>query len=542
MKFNRFFCLVLAFLLCAIAVPALAADITAGATPSSMATAGEATIQITIINDGDAAMEQIQISSAYSGIAFDTQGASIAPGKSQSFSGSVTVGDTLLGTPIPFDVTWLESGIQKSASTSVTIERQVAASLAVSRVTNSTQASPGDEIILTYTIANTGGTSVSVQSLVDQEISGSTPIAANFTIPVSSSTDFTYTYKMGYNTVVSEPVVTYLDSTGTAQTATASPVTLGMVNSKISVEVVQGTPTADGVPFNINLTNNGNQKISNLSITDDLGNKVNNSSFALAVGESRQLSYTILTDETRYVVFYIKGKSSSGDAYEDNTKSYVVRKYIDPSLLGIEFSATVTESLNAAGSIKLNFVINNTGTLDMSNLVISEQTIEKAEDGTDTEKLTEIHRTDTVVPGVYSTEQTVYVGEPRDLTFVVTMDDPAGNPYTYTAYVTADFVGVYDASQASSIQQNVIDSLGATIGSSMNNALTVALILLAILTVIAVVALIVLTHLEKEQKIKAARRRAKKARRLREMAENTMGNHPELENTQNTLIQRRRDD
>ncbi len=538
MKLNRFLCLTLAFLLCVISVPAFAADVTTSATPSSMATAGEAVIEITVSNDGSAAMEQIQISSAYSGIFFDTQGASIAPGKSQSFSCSLAVGDALLGTAIPFDITWLENGVQKSASSSVTIERQIAASLSVSRVTSSTQASPGDEVALTYTITNTGGTAVTVNSLVDSEIAGSKPIASNFTIPVSSSTDFIYTYKMGYNTVVSQPVVTYLDSNDQTQTATASAVTLGMVNSKISVEVVQGTPTADGVPFNINLTNNGNQKISSISITDDLGKKVNDSSFALAVGESRQLSYTILTDETRYVVFYIKGKSSSGDTYEDNTKSYVVRKYIDPSLLGIEFSATVTESLNVAGSIKINFVVNNTGTLDMSNLVISEQTVEKAEDGTETQKLTEIHRADTVVPGTYSTEQTVYVGDPRDLTFVVSMDDPAGNPYTYTAYVTADFVGVYDASQSAATQQNVIDTLGATIGSSVNSALTMALVILAILTVIAVVALLILTHLEKQQRIEAARRRAKKARRMRAIAEANASNRPDLKNTQ---IQRRRD-
>ena len=52
------------------------------------------------------------------------------------------------------------------------------------------------------------------------------------------------------------------------------------------------------------------------------------------------------------MVFNITGDTSSGD-YEDKTKSYVVRKFIDPSLLGIQFKANVTETLNSAGSIEV---------------------------------------------------------------------------------------------------------------------------------------------------------------------------------------------
>ena len=43
------------------------------------------------------------------------------------------------------------------------------------------------------------------------------------------------------------------------------------------------------------------------------------------------------------MVFHVSGKSASGEKYENNTKSFVVRKYIDPALLGIEFSADVPE-------------------------------------------------------------------------------------------------------------------------------------------------------------------------------------------------------
>ena len=100
-----------------------------------------------------------------------------------------------------------------------------------------------------------------------------------------------YVYKMGKSTVTSEPTVTYKDTvTKEEGTASASAITLGMVNSRISVEVIQSEATAAGVTFTLNLTNNGNQKISDIKITDDQGNRVNGDSFALAIGENRQLT------------------------------------------------------------------------------------------------------------------------------------------------------------------------------------------------------------------------------------------------------------
>lgn len=312
-----------------------------------------------------------------------------------------------------------------------------------------------------------------------------------------------YVYKMGKSTVTSEPKVTYKDTvTKEEGTASASAITLGMVNSRISVEVIQSEATAAGVTFTLNLTNNGNQKISDIKITDDQGNRVNGDSFALAIGENRQLTYNVVTEEERYVTFSITGVTTSGDKYEDKTKSYVVRKYIDPDLLGIQFTAAVTETLNSAGSIGVRFDINNTGTMTMTNLVISMEEAYTDENGTEQTKLNEIYRTDTVPAGNFETTQTVYVGEPRDLTFAVQMNDPAGNPYTYTAHIKAEVLGVRNVQETDDAQQSAISTLGAKVGDSISKALTIALIVLAVLTVISVIAMAVLTSLEKKQRRK----------------------------------------
>lgn len=508
----------LALLLCfGLWVPvAQAAQIQAQSSPAAMTTGGEVTFSITITNDGEAVMENVQISSAYSGIAFDGVGASIDPGAEKTFSATVIISEAALDQPISFDLNWLENGELRSDSTAITIQRQAAAVLSGSVSVDKTQASQGETVNITYTLTNSGMTPVSVVSLADKEIS-SKPIAENVVVDPGAPLVLTYEFTMGSATVTSAPVITYDDGLGNTQTLKLKETTLGMVMNKLSMEVTQGEGTVNGVPFTLNLTNNGNQRISDIQVTDELGNKVNDGTFALAVGETRQLSYTVLTDTERYVVFHVSGESASGEKYENNTKSFVVRKYIDPALLGIDFSAAVLEPLNSAGSITVRFTINNTGSLDMTDLVISEKTQGTDEEGNPTDVLTEITRKDVVGPGEFSSDQVIFVGQPRELVFQLDMTDPAGNPYTYTAHITGDSIGVYDPADAEEAQQDVIQALGVQIGTGISRALSVALIVLAVLIVLAIIALIVLRRLERQQRREAARRRARRERQRQEL-------------------------
>ena len=493
--------------------------------PVSMTVAGEGTITVTLLNENQAAEDGtgtpltdiVIYSPMYPEMYFASEGVSVPAGESKGFSCSYLFTEEMLDTDIPLSVSWIDGDNAKGKDLTVKVQRTKAAAVTLTRVASSKQASPGEEITLTYTVTNTGMTPVTVTSLVDRAIGGKESILKEkVTIEGGAKHDLQYVYKMGRNTVESAPVLTYKDeATGEEMTAEASPITLGMISSKISVEVLQGEATANGVMFTLNLTNNGNQRISGIVITDDLGNRVNPEAFALAVGESRQLTYNVLTDTERYVVFNISGETAAGDDYEDKTKSYVVRKYIDPSLLGIQLTASVTETLNSAGSVEVKFDINNTGTMEMKDLVISEVTTEIAEDGTEQQKLTELYRTDTIPTGTFSVPVTLYVGQPRDLAFLVEMKDPAGNPYTYNAYVTAEYLGVGNVEETPQAQQSAINTLGASVGDSISRALTVALIVLAALVVISVVAMIVLSALEKKQRREAARRRAARERRAR---------------------------
>ena len=195
---------------------------------------------------------------------------------------------------------------------------------------------------------------------------------SNITVEPGTPYVYIHEFTMGSSTVVSAPVVTYTGADGSTVTVTGSENTLGMVNSKISVSVTQGAASEEGQQFTIALTNNGNQRISKIKVTDELGNAVNSDAISLAIGESRTLTYTVPTTETRNVVFNISGIDATNTNYSDHTETYVVRKYIDPSLIGISFSAEVASPLDSAGSISLNFTVENTGSMDMQNLKLSE--------------------------------------------------------------------------------------------------------------------------------------------------------------------------
>ena len=327
-------------------------------------------------------------------------------------------------------------------------------------------------------------------------------------ITVEPGTPYVYIHEftMGSSTVVSAPVVTYTGADGSTVTVTGSEKTLGMVNSKISVSVTQGAASEEGQQFTIALTNNGNQRISKIKVTDELGNAVNSDAISLAIGESRTLTYTVPTTETRNVVFNISGIDATNTNYSDHTETYVVRKYIDPSLIGISFSAEVASPLDSAGSISLNFTVENTGSMDMQNLKLSE-----SEYGL-------LYMLESVPRGTQTINQKMSVGSPRDLIFKLEIEDPSGNIYTYNAYIKADYVGV-EAAPTSTPSVTTEEDVLNEVGGSISSALRTVLIVLIILTVIAGIALIILDHQEKEERKRIARRRAQREKMMRTQLE-----------------------
>lgn len=509
-RVKRIFAIIIGLACLLIGSAAMAASINVTSDPGALgAEGGSVQLSISIANNSEYAMENITISNNGTRF-FETSGVTIAPGETTAFSQSVSIPAAMLGQPIGFDIAWTENGEQKYSTASVTVLNSGAglaeAALSVSVKASSSQASRGESITLTYTITNSGITPVSGVSLTDKEISGRQAMISDITVEPGTPYVYIHEFTMGSSTVVSVPVVTYTGADGSTVTVTGSEKTLGMVNSKISVSVTQGAASEEGQQFTIALTNNGNQRISKIKVTDELGNAVNSDAISLAIGESRTLTYTVPTTETRNVVFNISGIDATNTNYSDHTETYVVRKYIDPSLIGISFSAEVASPLDSAGSISLNFTVENTGSMDMQNLKLSE-----SEYGL-------LYMLESVPRGTQTINQKMSVGSPRDLIFKLEIEDPSGNIYTYNAYIKADYVGV-EAAPTSTPSVTTEEDVLNEVGGSISSALRTVLIVLIILTVIAGIALIILDHQEKEERKRIARRRAQREKMMRTQLE-----------------------
>ncbi|MDD6938906.1 MAG: hypothetical protein SOV19_01915 [Eubacteriales bacterium] len=507
---KRVFAIIIGLTCLLVGSVAIAASINVTSDPGALgAEGGSVQLSISIANDSEYAMENISVSNNGTRF-FETSGVIIAPGETTAFSQSVSIPAAMLGQPIGFDIAWTENGEQKYSSASVTVLNSGAglaeAALSVSVKASSSQASRGESITLTYTITNSGITPVSGVSLTDKEIGGRQAMVSGITVEPGTPYVYIHEFTMGSSTVVSVPVVTYTGADGSTVTVTGSEKTLGMVNSKISVSVTQGAASEEGQQFTIALTNNGNQRISKIKVTDELGNAVNSDAISLAIGESRTLTYTVPTTETRNVVFNISGIDATNTNYSDHTETYVVRKYIDPSLIGISFSAEVASPLDSAGSISLNFTVENTGSMDMQNLKLSE-----SEYGL-------LYMLESVPRGTQTINQKMSIGSPRDLIFKLEIEDPSGNIYTYNAYIKADYVGV-EAAPTSTPSVTTEEDVLNEVGGSISSALRTVLIVLIILTVIAGIALIILDHQEKEERKRIARRRAQREKMMRAQLE-----------------------
>ncbi len=179
LKFQKLLTAVLCLMLLTIFSPAYAAEVSASVLPVSMISAGDGTITITLKNtnepaeDGSGtAITDISITPSIPDVYFDTAGASIAPGESKSFSAACYFSEEMLNTSLSFTVSYTEGTRARSKDVSVKVLAAKTSSVTLTRSASTKQASPGEEITLTYRISNTGDAPITVTSLVDREIGG----------------------------------------------------------------------------------------------------------------------------------------------------------------------------------------------------------------------------------------------------------------------------------------------------------------------------------------------------------------------------------
>ncbi len=484
-----------------VSVGSFAAIIQVTINPPSLSEEGPVDVSVSVNNDSTFPMEHISISGH--GLTFAIDKPTLEPGESHTYQQRMVVSRDMIGETLTFTVTWTENGETKSSEATAVITMSDIALITVKRTASKTNAKPGETITLNYTIRNLGTVGASEISLKDKAITRQ-PLIEGLRLEPGQTHEIEYVYTMGNATVISEPVLKYmLDGSETESTYTGDQLTLGMVNAAIDVVVEQGISTPDGVTFTLTLTNDGNQKIKNINVKDQDGNKLNEESFTLAIGEQKVLTYKIVPQETVNVYFRITGTTANGSEYSDRTKTYTVREYVDPALVKVEFTADVKSPVNSEGSMDILFKLNNNGTMVFSNIVLSE------------ELMGEIYKTPQLDPGVMEIPVTVFVEEERMLNFTLNFDDKAGNTYTYTASLSAQ--KPFERLEPTPTPDGGIGEIGKTINTTLTNTLSTIFTVLVVLTCISAVVLICLVMMEKKNRKKARNRHSNPTNRQKRM-------------------------
>ena len=190
------------------------------------------------------------------GVSFNTS--DVPAGESRTFTGTMNVAQEQIGETLRFTIAWFDTATQTAGSRELTlvISRADTAYLKLSRSVDKSIASAGDIVKLTYTMKNVAGTQAMLPA---------------FSLAPGESRVFTYEYTMRTSTVTSKPTVSFVPEGSTnALSVTLSGLTIGLINAQLTKTVEIGTPTPEGVEFTLYLTNNGNQSLNSLTVTDDL--------------------------------------------------------------------------------------------------------------------------------------------------------------------------------------------------------------------------------------------------------------------------------
>lgn len=461
-------------------------DITAN--PTELADTGAVTFNFVINNlNSDYPMTDIDI--LFNGvICYDLQDITIAPNwHAENISFSLNVSQSQLGKPITFVVSWVRNGEPMNQEASITIQQAENPTITITRAANTTNAKPGEKVVLTYTVKNTTKFDMSNITLIDENVSDS-PVLQLDSLRASGTYSIDYSFIMGEESLISIPFATYTVNGKTKTFSSLDPLEIVMVRIQLALNVQMGTPTANGVTFTILIENTGTQAISAISVSDERANLVNAAPFSLAPGEETTLSFLIvpaMSEPLRTVQFSLSGTDSFGNPYslapEDG---YEVYPFVDASQINVAVRAeTVTPWTADSGKLSARITITNHSTVELTSITVLEASIGV------------IKNYDILTAGETSFELDVELGSPRNLSITVKGYDPTGMNRELASCVMPVAYGTETAPEET--ETPAPSGGNMTIFDGLMSGVAKVLVVLAVLMVLSFIILVVLFAMER---------------------------------------------
>lgn len=486
--------LAIAFTVVLLPVRSKAATLTVKLSVDTLMEEGSVDVDITVHNDSQYPMTDIVIEAG--GKRYSLGGASIAAGGSQPFTiTDFFISESQIGKNIDFVMTWQENGKPQSTTASVFVHdgRTGAPSPSPTEALepeyveftcscDNPAVEKGDKAIITYTVVNNSSHKITDVTVTDSGVS-SKAVFSGKTVDAGATYQYNYEYTMGDENITTSPILSYNGANG-VQSVRGDSITIEIVAVDLEVNIVQCDPTEKGTEFIVKITNNGNKPIGSVRVYDKDGDVLEHA-FDLGVGEKREFSYVYKPESKVDVSFTVTGTLATGEAYKFESETYTVWKYTDPEAIGLEFNVEVAEAIDEDGYVTLDFTVKNTGTVDMRDLVIDEETAGRV--GV---------FSDLAGGGSDSISLTLFAGEnPEDMTFTLTANAPTGEPFEYTVTVSAQSISL--GGKADEVQR--ADEITIDVGSAVSGVMQKILIVLFILVGVTGVAFIVIAVFERQR-------------------------------------------
>lgn len=461
-------------------------DITAN--PTELADGGPVTFDF-VINNLNADYPMTDIDILFNGaICYDLQTVEIAPNwHAENISFSLNISQSQLGKPITFVVSWVRNGEPMSQEASVTVQQAENPTITITRTASTTNAKPGEKVVLTYTVKNTTKFDMSDITLIDENVSD-TPVLQLDSLRASGTYSIDYTFTMGDESVTSVPFATYTVNGKTKTFSSLDPLELVMVLIQLDMNVQAGTPTPNGVTFTLDVENTGTQAISDISVSDERANLLNSEPFSLAPGEQTTLSFIVvpvMSEPLRNVKFSLSGTDSFGNPYLLAPEEvYEVYPFVDASQINVTVRAeTVTPWTAESGKLSARVTITNHSTVELASITVLETSIGV------------IKNFDSLPAGETSFDLEIELGSPRNLSITVKGYDPTGTNRELASCVMPVAYGTETVSEETATPAPSGGSM--TIFDGLMSGVAKVLVVLAVLMVLSFIILVVLFAMER---------------------------------------------
>ena len=241
----------------------------------------------------------------------------------------------------------------------------------------STIENSGDRVTITFNFKNTGDVTVTNCRLYASPINGGDELTQNtFSLEPGESKTLTYTTAVTSDMSIT-PKLTY-NANGSSGSVSTNTVNVKLAeqeeeeeeestgSASLKVAAVSDLTEVEAggtVEFTISVTNNGDQDISSLKLTDDFGNNISLNSTSLAAGAIASGKVTYTVDEATSYKFSATAKDENGESVKASSSPITINisDAADDTPKGLYIDVVAENyELQEPGEAAFNITITNT--------------------------------------------------------------------------------------------------------------------------------------------------------------------------------------